>query len=187
MSNFWWDYRRPIGETCRDWTTASIGPVTFLLIYCTSAFSRSLILMHVVTCVDGRSHEPVAYLLYFGRNHKMSCFVRSDLSTTVCIPVCTGLLERAIKVELCRKCSILIVPLSYISVLTIFFPHRGYATCLLPPCVSSIGPVNSASIGPLNECGPIDDGRMFAMLKQYICVLTAERILSKCQRTLFMF
>ena len=57
------------------------------------------------------------HLLYFGRNHKMSCFVWSDLSTTVCIPVCTGLLEPAIKVELCRKCSILIVPLS----------HRAYS------------------------------------------------------------
>ena len=128
------------------------------------------------------------HLLYFGRNHKMSCFVRSDLSTTVCIPVCTGLLERAIKVELCRKCSILIVPLSHTAALTIFFSYRGYVACLLTPCVSSIGPVNSASIGPLNECGPIDDDRMFAMLKHYIiCVLTAERILLKCQRTLFMF
>ena len=117
----------------------------------------------------------------------MSCFVRSDLSTTVCIPVCTGLLERAIKVELCRKCSILIVPLSHTAALTIFFSYRGYVACLLTPCVSSIGPVNSASIGPLNESGPIDDDRMFTMLKHYICVLTAERILSKCQRTLFMF
>ena len=104
----------------------------------------------------------------------MSCFVRSDLSKTVCIPVCTGLLEPAIKVELCRKCSILIVPLSHTAAFTIFFSYRGYVACLLTPCVSSIGPVNSASIGPLNGCGPIDDGRMVALFKHYMCVLTAE-------------
>ena len=105
----------------------------------------------------------------------MSCFVRSDLSTTVCIPVCTGLLEPAIKVELCRKCSILIVPLSHTAALTIFFPYRGNVACLLTTCVSSIGPVNSASIGPLNESGPIDEYGMFVALYHYICALTAEQ------------
>ena len=106
----------------------------------------------------------------------MSCFVRSDLSTTVCIPVCTGLLEPSIKVELCRKCSRLSVPLSHTAALTISFSYRGYVACLLTPCVSSIGPVNLASIGPLNEGGPVDDAGMFAMLKHIICVLTAELI-----------